>query len=495
MAARRRAVIALDLGTGSCKGALYSCEGERLALAGRDYPVHRPAPHFVEQEPRDYLIAAREVSRELSDQAAGLGADIAAVGLSTQTPTLVFLDQSGMPLGPAIIWEDTRAGAESEWWTRQVDEGKRREWFGLDLPIGAASTPAKLMWVLRNRPEVWTRTRWIGQPKDYLGFDLTGRICTDRWCAKGIAHLATGEVHPEYLALLEKSVSPSPPVQSPESVSGPLTVEAAGRYGLPAGIPVINGWSDALAGILASGAFHHKRRGFVLAGTSEIVGLSRVGGPRSKGLFAVPAGLIELGATPPLELHYGPTQAGGATLDWLCRLFGRTASEILGLLREPESETARRIVFRPHLTGERAPYWDHQLCAGFDGLRVEHRMADVVRAALRGVALQERVVLEAAELSEPAGEVALGGGAARDSGWNRLRADVLQRKLIVLSDAEASLRGAALLAWRALDSSLATRHGEDWFGGDAIRPDRDFEQAADWLMERFRAGLPSPTTT
>jgi xylulokinase len=486
MAAGRRAVIALDLGTGSCKGALYSCEGERLALAGRDYPVHRPAPHFVEQDPADYLSAARAVSREL----AGLGVDIAAVGLSTQTPTLVFLDESGAALGPAIIWEDTRAGEESEWWTGQVGEDTRHKWFGLDLPIGAASTPAKLLWVLRNRPEFWARTRWIVQPKDYLGFDLTGRLCTDRWCAKGIAHLATGEVHPAYLALLEKTLPPSPPVQSPDAVSGPLTAEAAPRYGLPEGIPVINGWSDALAGILASGAFHQERRGFVLAGTSEIIGLSRAGGPQSKGLFAVPAGLIELGAAPRLELHYGPTQAGGATLDWLCRLFGRTAPEILQMLREPESETARRILFRPHLTGERAPYWDHQLCAGFEGLRVEHGMADLARAALRGVALQERVVLEAAELSEPAGEVALAGGAARDPGWNRLRADVLQRKLIVLSDAEASLRGAALLAWTALDAAMLSGRAQKWFGGEVIWPDREFAQPATWLMERFRAALP-----
>ena len=485
----RQAVIALDLGTGSCKGALYSREGERLALAGRDYPVHRPAPHFVEQQPADYLNAAREVSRDLS----GLGFDIAAVGLSTQTPTLVFLDESGGPLGPAIIWEDTRAGAESEWWTREVGEDTRREWFGLDLPAGAASTPAKLLWVLRNRRELWSRTRWIVQPKDYLGFDLTGRLFTDRWCAKGIAHLATGEVHPAYLKLLEKAVPPSPPVRPPEAVSGPLTIEAAKRYGLPAGIPVINGWSDALAGILASGAFHHDRRGFVLAGTSEIIGLSRAGGPRSKGLFAVPAGLIELGAKPRLELHYGPTQAGGATLDWLCRLFGRSAAEILGLLREPEPETARRIVFRPHLTGERAPYWDHQLCASFDGLRVEHGMVEFVRAALRGVALQERVVMEAAELNEPADEVALAGGAARDPGWNRLRADVLQRPLIVLSDPEASLRGAALLTWTALDAALMSGGGEVWFAGEVIRPNRQFALTAERLIERFRAGLPKST--
>jgi xylulokinase len=484
---RAAAVAALDLGTGSCKGALYSLRGERLALCGRDYPVLRPAPHFVEQEPLEYLRAAREVSAALAREAGTLGVRLEAAGLSTQTPTLVFCGEDGAALGPAMVWEDTRAGEESAWWMEEVSEETRREWFGMDLPLGAASTPAKLLWAKRHRPELWRAVRWVVQPKDYLAFDLTGEMFADRWCAKGIAHLGTGRAHPAYLELLGKTESPSPPVRDPRAVAGRVTGAAAERYGLPCGIPVTVGWSDALAGILACGAFHRERRGFVLSGTSEIIGVSRAGGRQAKGLFVVPAGLVEMaGPGRPLELHYGPTQAGGATLEWLCRLFGKSPAEVLSALDRPVEETALEIVFRPYLAGERAPYWDHRLRAGFEGIRVEHGMAELIAAALRGVALQERLVLEAAEAGTPSAEVVLAGGAARDRRWNQLRADMLQRKLVVLSDPEASLRGAAILAWAAVDPDGLAAAGEAWFRGEEVPPDGGLAAAAARLMERFR---------
>ncbi len=460
--------MALDLGTSACRGALYSALGERLALASAEYPVHRPAAHFVEQDPRDYLGAARKVCRQLAQE----GRQIAALGFSTQTPTLVFCNERGDALAPAILWQDARGQEEARWLLENTDAARRAEWFGLDLPIGAAATPAKLLWMKRHRPELWRATRWVVQPKDYVAAHLTGRFATDRWCAKWIAHLASGEVHPEYLALLGKDVSLSPPAVSPAGIVGEV---GAQDWGIPAGTPVIAGWSDALAGVLATGALHHERRGFVLAGTSEIIGMSRRGGEQHPGLYRVPADLVELRG---LELHFGPTQAGGECLNWLARLFGKTHEELLDALDQRPGVSS--LLFRPYLHGERAPYWNHELCASLEGLRAEHGFADIVHAVLQGVALQERLVLECAEQGEPATEVVLSGGAARDLRWNRLRANILQRRILVMRDMEASLRGIALLAWGARDPAPG------WFAADELLPDPACAPLASALLSNFR---------
>ncbi|MCX6625521.1 MAG: FGGY family carbohydrate kinase, partial [Acidobacteria bacterium] len=169
------AVLALDLGTSSCKGAIYSGEGRRLAFAAAAYPLHRPSPGVVEQDPLDYRNAAQAVCRQLLSQAPE--AHIQAVGISTQTPTLVFCDANGQALAPAIIWQDSRAGAEAAT-LQAIDPATRRAWFGMDLPIGAASTPSKVLWVKLHQPGLWKQTRWIVQPKDYLAFQLTGRMAT-----------------------------------------------------------------------------------------------------------------------------------------------------------------------------------------------------------------------------------------------------------------------------------------------------------------------------
>ncbi len=473
--------LALDLGTGGARGALYSEAGERLIGYGVEYSIQRPAPGFVEQRPEDYVEAARQIVRVLARRAQREGLRIVVVGFSTQTPTLVFADENGEAVGPAILWQDTRAAEEAEWLGEYVDARRRLRWFGMNLPPAAASPHAKLLWMARRRPEIWRRVRWVMQPKDYVAAQLTGRFATDPWCSKGLVHLGTGIADPEWLALLGKPISPSPPALEPHAISGRVTDQAAAQWGLDAGTPVITGWSDALAGILATGALHRERRGFVLAGTSEIIGLSLRGKPPGEGIYHVPAELLDLEG---LDLHFGPTQAGGDSLAWLAKLVDRPHEELFAMVEQRRGLTP--ILFRPYLHGERAPYWNHALSASFEGLRGQHGMADLVHAVLQGVALHERLVLERAEREWPAEEVVLAGGAARNAWWNQLRADVLQRRVLVLRDPEASLRGVALLAWGALDFNRLRHPDPAWFAAEEILPDAALAPMAQELLERFR---------
>jgi len=473
--------LAIDLGTGGARGALYSDRGERPIGFSVTYPIHRPAPGFVEQRPDDYVEAARQIVGLLAQRAHREGRRIAVVGFSTQTPTLVFADENAEALAPAILWQDTRAADEARWLSEHVNAERRLRWFGMDLPPAAASPHAKLLWMARRRPEIWRRARWVVQPKDYVATRLTGRLATDRWCAKGLVHLDTGVADPEWLALLGKTISPSPAALAPHAVSGRVTTEAAAEWGLEAGTPVITGWSDALAGILATGALHRERRGFVLAGTSGIIGLSLRDKPSGQGVYHVPAGLLDLEG---LDLHFGPTQAGGDSLAWLARLVDRRPEELFAMVENRRGLTS--LLFRPYLYGERAPYWNHALTASFEGLRGEQGTADLVHAVLEGVALHERLVLECAERQWRAEDVVLAGGAARNAWWNQLRANVLQRRVLVLRDPEASLRGVALLAWGALDENRLRRPHSAWFAAEEILPDPTLAPMAEALLDRFR---------
>ncbi len=429
-----------------------------MATAAVAYPLATPRPGFVEQDPEDYRRATEEVAQRLCTE----GRPVCMV-FSTQTPTLVLLDEALRPVAPAIVWQDSRAGEEAAV-LGQIDAETRRRWFGMDLPIGAATTPAKLLWLRRHAPEIWARTRWVVQPKDYVAAALTGRLATDAWCAKGIAHLESGVMHEEWREYLGKAVSICPPVVSTRAVVGEWQASR-----------VVNGWSDAMCAILATGAMAEERLGFVMTGTSEIIGLSRTGPQAAQGLFHVPPHVLE---TERLALHYGPTQAGGSCLEWIAGVLGRSVAEAMALCADGDGLSG--ILCRPYWQGERAPYWDHTLTASFEGLRGGHTAADLVHAVLQGVALQERLVLETAEQDEPAHAVVLAGGAARDARWNQLRADVLQREVVAMDDGEASLRGAAMLGWRAVGEGPC-----EWRGGSAIRPREQYREQAAELFARF----------
>ena len=96
-----------------------------------------------------------------------------------------------------------------------------------------------------------------------------------------------------------------------------VSAGAARAFGIPAGTDVAVGWSDALAGMLAAGAFAEET-GFVLTGTSSIVGISTHDASAvADQLLTIPT------ACAPLRVLYGPTQSSGASIDWLGQLLGR----------------------------------------------------------------------------------------------------------------------------------------------------------------------------
>jgi len=106
-----QSVLALDLGTSSCKGAIYDATGALVAEASQGYPVQRPAPSWVEQDPEHWWEAASIVCRRLLERAPA--GNVAAVGLSGQVPTMVMVDAEGRALTPAISWQDRRSDREA----------------------------------------------------------------------------------------------------------------------------------------------------------------------------------------------------------------------------------------------------------------------------------------------------------------------------------------------------------------------------------------------
>jgi len=213
---------------------------------------------------------------------------------------------------PALTWQDHRA--ESQARVLADEFGSPERLFGTSLPWAAAYAPAKLLWLAEHEPRSVERTRWVLQPKDFVGLRLTGSPLSDPWSSKGLCNVRSHRAVEELLVRVGWSTTVVPPLAQAWEARGAVTEEAASRFGLPQGIPVAVGWSDALAAMLAVGAFDEPTA-FVLSGTSSIVGISTaeatVASPR---LLEIPASCA------PLGVAYGPTESAGASVEWLARL-------------------------------------------------------------------------------------------------------------------------------------------------------------------------------
>ena len=99
----------IDQGTTSTRCILFDQRGQLVSVAQQEHQQYFPKPGWVEH---DAVEIWRNVER-LVPQAlrhAGIGADqVAAIGIANQRETTVLWDRrTGVPIGHAIVWQDTR---------------------------------------------------------------------------------------------------------------------------------------------------------------------------------------------------------------------------------------------------------------------------------------------------------------------------------------------------------------------------------------------------
>lgn len=425
------ALIGIDIGTGSVKAVLLGADGARLDATARPHPIARPAPGHVEQAPEDWMARVDAALARFAAHPAAAG--VAAIGITSQVNTHVFCDAALAPLMPAITWADVRAAAAGATLDAAISAEDRTAALGAPIPIDASHALARMAWMRDARPDLWARTAHVLLPRDYALARLTGTLTADALSAVGLAgpDLAYAAA---ILALLPGAGDRLPPLSDPCSVAGHV---AAGPF---AGTPVVTGTMDALASMFGLGVAR-PGQAMYLSGTSEVVALvcaDRGGAP----------GVVTFPEWAGITVHAGPTQAGGAALDWVARLTGH-APAAAATLAERTAVSASSPLFLPHLEGERAPLWDAAARGTFAGLTGATGPAEMVAAVMEGVAFAARLALEAVERAGGGariGTLNCGGGGAASDVWCRIRADALGRTLVRMAATDAGAVGAAVLA-------------------------------------------------
>jgi len=426
-----RALIGIDIGTTALKAVMADESGTRLAGYRADYPLSRPHPGRAEQDPGDWWAHVRAALVDFARHPAA--GSVAAIGVTSQVNSHVFAGADLMPLAPAIIWQDTRAGGEAAMLDARLTAAEKIAALGAPMPIDASHALARMAWMAAHEAELWEATAHVMAPKDWVIAQLTGRVLADPVASVGLVgtDLAyAGAV----LALVPRARDLLPALADPLDIAGVV------RAGLPfAGVPVAVGTMDAWASMFGVGVAGEGQT-MDLSGTSEVLGL--ISSTRNN----IP-GAITFAPWRGITLHAGPTAAGGAALDWVARLTGRSAAEAAalagGVALRPDSP-----LFLPHLAGERAPLWDAQARGTFAGLTAQHGAAELVLAVMEGVVFSARLALEVLEASGGLrSDVVQGGGGGTESDrWCQLRADAFARPFLRMAARDAGAVGATVMA-------------------------------------------------
>ena len=451
--------VGLDLGTSSLKGVALTGKGRVVAAAQSGYETARPAPGRAEQDPTEWLRALRDVVGELISRS-DVG-PVAGIGLTGMIPTLVVVDTDGVPIGPAITWEDDRAEEDGRELRESVAPGELYRLTGQWVD-GRYLLPM-WQWLRRHEPERARRVARILGAKDFLCAWLTGAAVTDPSTATGFGcfDLRTGR----WLADAAENVVSRLPDVVLSTASFPMSVSAAIDLGLTRGVPVYVGAADSVSGAFGLGA---ARRGDCVSlwGTSTaIVGVHDELTLDPEHRFLVTP--LALGDGWGLEMDLVST---GSAFAWAARLLGLGhEGELLDAAGRSTlgAEGVRALPFLGH--GEQGALWDPSLRGSIHGLTLAHRLEDVARAIVEAVALEHRrciAVLDEAGIGVR--QVIAAGGATESDVLTAALADASSRAIArVRTGASPSALGAALIAASAAGVDLALCD----IRGDRVDPD------------------------
>ncbi|MFL5578807.1 MAG: xylulokinase [Gemmatimonadaceae bacterium] len=490
--------LGLDVGTSGVKAILVSPAGDVVAGATAPLAMATPHPGWAEQHPDAWWEATLTATRELL--AGRPGARVAAVGISGQMHSSVFLDREGKVIRPALLWCDGRTTEECREITRAAG-GEERLRDLVANPALEGFTLPKVLWLRKHEPAAFARLATVLLAKDYIRYRLTGAIATEPSDASGTLMFDTARERwsEELVAQVGLSTSLLPTVGGSSEVLGRVTRDVAALTGLAEGTPVVGGGADNACGAAGVGVV---APGEAVAswGTSGTV------------LAPMPAPSVD----PRLRAHtfchvvpgvwylMGVVLSAGGAWSWYREQLARdvAAGDDADARLNDEAQAvpagAGGVTFLPYLQGERTPHRDASARGAFVGLSLAHTRAHLSRAVLEGVcfALRDSLAI-LQELGLRPSSLLLTGGGARSPFVRRLQSEVYGLPVATVNREEGPAYGAALLAavGSGAFSDLAAAARATLARSAPEHPDPAAHRAYGPIYDRFRAAFPAARAT
>lgn len=416
--------MGIDIGTTSLKGCVFDENGVEVACSQKAYTLITEG-EYVEFPPEEYFRLFDEAYNELASQY-----KFDSFAIDTQGETIIFLDKDGQPLMNAIVWLDNRADKEAKAIEKHFGLKKIYETTGqTESPAGYPAP--KIMWLKKNKPELFEKLDKIVLLEDYLLYRITGKFVCERSLYSSTLYLdvVTGEYWQEMLDFIGIDQSYLPALY-----------ESGVKVGEYKGASVSTGALDQISGFIGAGII---KEGMVseMTGTAlAVCALSKTIPPYYEGI-KVPAHYVSKGVY--CLLMWAPT--AGMVMEWCKKnFFFDCGYDEINRLAEEVPFGSEGLVIAPNMCGSVMPNNDPDIKGGVYGIDLKHTRGHFARAIMEGIACLLRQFLEHININIDT-VISMGGGA-KSSLWCQIKADITNKKIVTLKNKETGCLGTAILA-------------------------------------------------
>lgn len=456
-------IMALDLGTTSCRCIIFDKNGRICSAAQKEFTQYFPQPGWVEHDAEEIWATQTGLMYEAMSKIDITINEIAGIGITNQRETTVLWDkETGRPVHKAIVWQCRRTAG-------YCDELKKlgmAEFFRskTGLVLDAYFSATKLRWLLDNATGARERAEkgelLFGTVDSWIIWKLTGGKVhvTDYSNASRtmLFNIHTLKWDEEILRVLKIPQQILPEVKPSSHVYGYTDSKLFGRE-----VPIAGAGGDQQCALFGQTCFEcgevkntYGTGGFMLMNTGTAPVNSH------NGLVTTIAWGVDDKVEYALE---GSIFVAGAAVQWL--------RDELGLIRDAaESEVLAKSVpdangcyVVPAFVGLGAPYWDQYARGAIVGLTRGVNRNHIVRATLESIAYQVNDVLTAMQEDSgmPITSLRVDGGACDNDFLMQFQADILNTSVVRPYCIETTAMGAAYLAglavgyWRSKEEILA----------------------------------------
>jgi glycerol kinase len=475
-------LLGIDQGTTQTTAVIVNELGGMIEKNSAQLPARFPQAGWVEQDPADIVRTVKEACAPLLDKY-----EIAAVGFDNQGETFIVWDtETGEPVTPAIVWQDTRGQSVCDALASRVDPDLLRQKTGLLLD-SYFSAP-KLKWVFENYPEIRKKahdgTLKFGTTETWVLWSLTnGKLhVTDPSTASRtlLFDMNRFEWDDEQLALFDVPRSMLAEVKPSAGYVGDVD------FGNGKPLPLHAMLVDQQAALFGQACFNAGEMKCSF-GTGSFLLMNIGGTPRlsNNGLLTTVGWNFD-GHT--AYAFDGGIFVTGSAVQWL--------RDNLKVIPDSASshDAAKRsndlgVVVVPALQGLAAPHWRTDVRGAMFGLNRSTTSDDIVRATLDGIACRvyEVVMAMSQDLGKSPPHLKVDGGPSGNPYLMQMIADLLNLEVRVSAALEATAIGIANLAGVSALGTSFDDLSKNWKAETSYQPKMNGEEREKKLAQWGKA--------
>ena len=443
-------LLGIDVGTSGCKAAIFSEEGQLLALAYEEYDYQHLLPGWAELDSRQVWESAQRTIMQVAQQARH--DPVKALSVSSLGEAVVPVTRQRELLGPSLLNFDAR-GAEYLPELRERIEDVRL--YGINgNTLGNQYSLTKLKWIQQHQPELYQRTDHFLHWSGFVSFMLGADAAVDYSLANRtlLFDLEHAQWSSEMLELAQLDQAKLPPTVPAGTIIGSLAAPIADRLGLPRDVAIVSGAHDQCCNGVGCGVIEAGR---AMYGMGTYICMMPVFAQRREPRAMIGRGLnTEHHAAPGRYVSFIYNH-GGSMVKWFRDTFAQaeraqakaSGQDVYTQLTSEMPARPSRILALPHWGPTGPPEFIDDSCGVMLGLNLETTRGDILKGLIEATTFYLRECLE----SLPATGITIEdfravGGGSKSEAWLQIVADVMGRPVVRPQISEAGVLGAAIIA-------------------------------------------------